>query len=104
MNFQRVDYERAAQIEEASNGSVVFEYVDGKPISVKFKGPFGDIHIKVGSYSVDVCEPKRVVRWVLTVDGEVSTFTDLEEAKAAFRDRSYEANKSITLIREEVVE
>ena len=104
MNFQRVDYERAAQIEEASNGSVVFEYVDGRPISVKFKGPFGDIHIKVGSYSVDVCEPKRVVRWVLTVDGEVSTFTDLKEAKVALRDRSYEANKSITLICEEVVE
>lgn len=104
MNFQRVDYERAAQIEEASNGSVVFEYVDGKPISVKFKGPFGDIHIKVGSYTVDVCEPKRVVRWVLTIDGEVSMFTDLEEAKAALRDRSYEANKLMTLICEEVVE
>ena len=103
MNFQKIDYERAAQIEEASNGSVVFEYVDEKPVSVKFKGPFGDIHVKVGSYSVEICEPKRVIRWVLTIDGEVSTFTDLEEAKVAFRDRSYEANKSITLICEEVV-
>ena len=104
MNFQTVNYERAEKIEEASNGSVAFKYVDGRPASVKVKGPFGDIHIKVGSYAVEICEPKRVVRWVLTVDGEVSTFTDLEEAKAAFRDRSYEANKSITLIREEVVE
>lgn len=103
MNFQTVDYERAAQIEEASNGSVAFEYVDGKPVSVKFKGPFGDIHIKVGSYAIAICEPKRVIRWVLTVDEEVYTFTNHEEAKAALQDRSYEANKSITLTCEEVI-
>ena len=103
MNFQTVDYERAAQIEEASNGSVAFEYVDGKPVSVKVKGPFGDIHIKIVSYSIEICEPKRVIRWVLNVDGDTSTFTDFEEAKAAFRDRSYESNKSITLTCEEVI-
>ena len=103
MNFQRVDYERAAQIEEASNGSVVFEYVDGKPISVKFKGPFGDIHIKIVSYSIEICEPKRVIRWVLNADGDTSTFTDFEAAKAALRDRSYESNKSLTLTCEEVI-
>ena len=103
MNFQTVDYERAAQIEEASNGFVAFEYVDGKPVSVKVKGPFGDIHIKIGSYSIEICEPKRVIRWVLIADGETSTFTDLEAAKAALRDRSYESNKSITLTCEEVI-
>ena len=102
MNFQTVDYERAAQIEEASNGFVAFEYVDGKPVSVKVKGPFGDIHIKIVSYSIEICEPKRVIRWVLNVDGEIYTFTDLEEAKVAFRDRSYESNKYITLTCEEV--
>ena len=103
MNFQTVDYERAAQIEEASNGFVVFEYVDGKLVSVKVKGPFGDIHIKIGSYSIEICEPKRVIRWVLIADGETSTFTDLEAAKAALRDRSYESNKSITFTCEEVI-
>ncbi len=56
MKLKKITGDRLDQIEVASGGGIRFKRIDSAVVSITFPGPFGDIFVEVGSYTVTVNE------------------------------------------------
>lgn len=95
MEWQTIKPERAKELSEMSNGSILFDIMDNKIIGVKFEGPDGPIAIKIDSYSVNVCETQKKTMWCLSAGWDVSYHDSMEQAFNAAKDFGSDVKVSI---------